>query len=301
MLTSFVRSSQGQRILSGVVLWLSALCFALALNLFYVPNLIFSNGVPGLAQIILTIFKDTPLANLLTAGNLYFILNIPLMILSWLYLGRRFSILTVTSIFLSTLVSNWVPIQQVTDNTLLAAIAGGVISGIGVGLLIKFGMSSGGFDIIALLIAKKTGRNVGFMSFLTNGLVIVGAGFLNSWEYALYSCIAIFIAGVVIDAIHTGEQRLTAFVICQDPNQVVRAIQERVVRGVTLLEGQGAFSQQPKQVLMVVLSRYELYDLQQAVLSVDSQAFINVVQSTMVAGNFLNRQQQADLRKESIF
>lgn len=211
MLTSFVRSSQGQRILSGVVLWLSALCFAVALNLFYVPNLIFSNGVPGLAQIILAIFKNTPLANLLTAGNLYFILNIPLMILSWLYLGRRFSILTVTSIFLSTLVSNWVPIQQVTDNTLLAAIAGGVISGIGVGLLIKFGMSSGGFDIIALLIAKKTGRNVGFMSFLTNGLVIVGAGFLNSWEYALYSCIAIFIAGMVVDAIHTGEQRLTAF------------------------------------------------------------------------------------------
>ena len=138
------------------------------------------------------------------------------------------------------------------------------------------------------------------MSFLTNGLVIVGAGFLNSWEYALYSCIAIFIAGMVIDAIHTGEQRLTAFVICQDPNQVVKAIQERVIRGVTLLEGQGAFSHQPKQVLMVVLSRYELYDLQQAVLSVDSQAFINVVQSTMVTGNFLNRQQQADLRKESV-
>ena len=116
MLTSFVRSSQGQRILSGVVLWLSALCFAVALNLFYVPNLIFSNGVPGLAQIILAIFKNTPLANLLTAGNLYFILNIPLMILSWLYLGRRFSILTVTSIFLSTLVSNWVPWFRVSGS-----------------------------------------------------------------------------------------------------------------------------------------------------------------------------------------
>ena len=106
---------------------------------------------------------------------------------------------------------------------------------------------------------------------------------------------------MVIDAIHTGEQRLTAFVICQNPSQVVKAIQERVVRGVTLLEGQGAFSQQPKQVLMVVLSRYELYDVQPAVLSVDAQAFINVVQSTMVTGNFLNREQQADLRKETIF
>ena len=104
---------------------------------------------------------------------------------------------------------------------------------------------------------------------------------------------------MVIDAIHTGEQRLTAFVICQDPSQVVKAIQERVIRGVTLLEGQGAFSQ-PKQVLMVVLSRYELYDWEQAVLSVDSQAFINVVQSTMVTGNFLNREQQADFRKESV-
>ncbi len=101
---------------------------------------------------------------------------------------------------------------------------------------------------------------------------------------------------MVIDAIHTGERLFDYFCHCQDSNQVVKAIQNRSST-VTLLEGQG-FSPWQSKVLMVVLSRYELYDLQQAVLSV-LPTFINICRSTMVNGNFLNRQ-QADLRKESV-
>ncbi len=106
---------------------------------------------------------------------------------------------------------------------------------IGVGLLIKFGPLVEAFDIIVSLIAKKTGRNVGFMS--DQLFSHSWCRFLNSWEYAPYSCIAILLA----DAIHTGEQRLTAFAICQDLKPSGQGHSGNVVRGVTP-EGQAPFS-----------------------------------------------------------
>ena len=103
-------------------------------------------------------------------------------------------------------------------------------------------------------------------------------------------------SGRMIDAIHTGEQRLTAFIITQHEDAVLESIRVNVIRGVTILDGQGGYSGIKRKILMVVLNRYELYELEYAIRSVDPNAFINVVQSTAVTGAFLNREQQAALR-----
>ena len=284
--------------IAGAVL-LSSLCFSGSLNLFYIPNNILSAGVPGLAQLIIIFAKTLGIEQFISAGNLYFILNIPIMLLSYFKLGKEFTYMTLISIVAGTLMSNVIPVHQVTHDPMLASIAGGTIAGIGVGVLIKNGLSSGGFDIIALVISKETGINVGFMSFLTNMIVIIGAGALFNWEYALYTLIAIFIAGQVIDAIHTGEQRMTAFIISKKEDEVLAALRANIVRGVTILEGEGGYTGHKRRVMMMVLNRYEVSGLEAIIRSVDPEAFINVVRSTSVNGNFLNKEQQLALLKQA--
>lgn len=287
----------GYALTAGALL-LGSVCFAVSLKFFYIPGKIFSGGVPGFAQIITHFTDQTPLKGLLTVENLYFLINIPLLILSYVKLGKRFTIMTVLVVAISTLVANMVPEYQVSHNPLLNAVAGGVLSGIGVGGLVKRGMSSGGFDIIAIVISKATGVNVGFMSFLVNLIVIVGAGVIYQWEYALYTMIALFVSARMIDAIHTNDQRLTAFIVTEYEEAMIESIHRRVIRGVTMLDGKGAYSGDHRKIFMVVVNRYELPALQLAVAEVDVNAFVNIVPSFKVSGRYLNQEQQTSLRQE---
>lgn len=197
-----------------------------------------------------------------------------------------------------SVVSNLVPVYEVTTDPLLNALAGGVLSGVGVGTLVKFGMSSGGFDIIAIVASRAMGLNVGVMSFVVNLVVIIGAGLIYGWEYALYTMIAIYVSSRVIDTIHTNDQRLTAFIVTEHEEAMIESIHNHVIRGVTVLEGKGAYSGAKRKVFMVVVNRYELASLQLAIAEVDSEAFVNVVPSFKVTGRFLNQEQQLSLRQQ---
>lgn len=286
------------RLLSLGAIVIGAICFAISLNFFYRPGNIYSSGVPGFAQIITYFTDQTSLKDILTVPNLYFLINIPLLILSYVRLGRNFTIMTVIVVAVSSVVSNLVPVYEVTTDPLLNALAGGVLSGVGVGTLVKFGMSSGGFDIIAIVASRAMGLNVGVMSFVVNLVVIIGAGLIYGWEYALYTMIAIYVSSRVIDTIHTNDQRLTAFIVTEHEEAMIESIHNHVIRGVTVLEGKGAYSGAKRKVFMVVVNRYELASLQLAIAEVDSEAFVNVVPSFKVTGRFLNQEQQLSLRQQ---
>lgn len=275
-----------------------SICFAISMKFFFLPGNIYSSGVPGFSQLITHFTDKTPLRDILTPLNLYFFINVPLLILSYFKLGKQFTIMTVVVVVASTLVGNLFPEYTVSDDPLLNAIAGGAVSGVGVGVLVTFGMSSGGFDIIALVISKATGMNVGFMSFLVNLIVIVGAGVIYQWEYALYTMIAIFVSSRMIDAIHTNEQRLTVFIVTSNEKAMIEAIHRRIIRGVTILEGKGAYSGDARKIFMVVVNRYELSDIQLAVAEADENAFVNIVPSFKVAGRYLNREQQVLFKEQ---
>lgn len=280
------------------IILFSALCFAVSLNMFLIPGDIYSGGVTGISQLITySLDQFTPFGNIIQTGTLNFLLNIPLLILSYMKLGRRFTILTVVVVAIMTGFTLIIPVQQVSSNPLLNGIVAGALNGLGGGLTIKFGMSAGGIDIIALVINRLVQINVGSLSLLINSVVIVGAGVLYSWEFALYTLISMYVTSRVVNSIHTNEQRLTAFIVTDKENEVVKSIYGRIHRGITILDGRGGYSKKTRNTLMIVINRYELYDLEMAIGEADIHAFVNIIQSTRVNGNYLNRDQQNKLKQ----
>ncbi|HBY88879.1 MAG TPA: YitT family protein [Aerococcaceae bacterium] len=280
------------------IILFSALCFAVSLNMFLIPGDIYSGGVTGISQLITYSLKQfTPFGNIIQTGTLNFLLNIPLLILSYMKLGRRFTILTVIVVAIMTGFTLIIPVQQVSANPLLNGIVAGALNGLGGGLTIKFGMSAGGIDIIALVMSRLVQINVGSLSLLINSVVIVGAGILYSWEFALYTLISMYVTSRVVNSIHTNEQRLTAFIVTDKEDEVVKSIYGRIHRGITILDGRGGYSKKTRNTLMIVINRYELYDLEMAIGEADIHAFVNIIQSTRVNGNYLNRDQQNKLNQ----
>lgn len=279
---------------------ISALIFGLSMKFFLIPGNIFSAGAPGLAQIINYFTRETALAAIFTTGNLYFILNIPLIILAYLKLGKEFTVMTLIVVLFSSLATNLFPLTYVSQNPLINAVIGGVLTGLGTGITIKYGMSSGGFDILSLYLSKTFGWDVGMMTLLVNSIIIIGSGLLYNLETAIFTLITIFVTSRMIDAIHTGEQRLTAFIVTNDAAAVTASIRTRLIRGSTVIEARGGYTGDKRDLIMVVINRYELHDLQLAVIESDSKAFVNIIQSTKVLGQFLTKEQQKLMKTQPI-
>ncbi|WEG72438.1 YitT family protein [Vagococcus intermedius] len=288
---------QNEVFMKLVVIVATGLLSAVSLNMFLIPANVFSAGLNGIAQLVSSVL-EMYVGMSLNTGLLIFLLNIPVFILSWLKLGKSatvFSFLTVISMSVATMV---IPQYVVTTNPLMNAIVGGVLVGVGAGFCLKLGFTTGGLDIIALVIAKTTGKSVGNMMFSMNLLIILLAGTIFSWESALYTIISIYCLTQVIDTIHTGSQKVTAFIISSKSGEVVEELKTTVTRGMTLLPSKGGFSNQESSVIMMVVSRYELFDLEKAVYTVDPNAFINIVPTQTVMGAYWNEDQQRAYLKE---
>ncbi|RST99386.1 hypothetical protein CBF37_04830 [Vagococcus vulneris] len=278
-----------------VILILAGFMISAGLNWFLVPANIFSVGVNGISQLLSSvIFEITNIS--INTGILIFLLNVPIAVLGWVKLGKSstiYSLLTVVSISLAAII---IPVQEITDNPLMNAIAGGVLTGLATGLTMKYGFSTGGMDIVSLVLSKTTGRTVGSLMFAINVLIVVAAGFLFTWEAALYTMISIFCTTQVVDTIHTSHQKVTALITTSKPDAVTKSIQKDLVRGMTILPGTGAYSRKELTVLMIVVTRYELYTLEQAVYIMDEHAFINIIPTQTVMGQFWNEDQQKKIK-----
>jgi uncharacterized membrane-anchored protein YitT (DUF2179 family) len=214
------------------------------------------------------------------------LLNIPVAILGWLKVGKSFTIYSFLSVVLSSLFLTIIPIKQVSHDILLNAVFGGVILAIGVGITLKWGASTGGVDIIAMVLSRMKDKPVGPYMFVLNGIIIITAGFLYGWEKALYTLVTLYTSTRVIDAIHTRYAKLTALIITKNADDLKNAIQAKLVRGITLIPAKGAFSNEAREMLMIVITRYELFDLEQIIKEVDPNAFTNIIQTNNVYGFF---------------
>ena len=287
---------QNELIKKSIIVIFAGLVIAVALNLFLIPANVFSAGVNGMAQllsgVLLQSFDIT-----LDTGILIFLMNIPIAILGWIKLGKSvtiFSLLTVLSVTVMTLI---IPVGQVTDNPLMNGIVGGVLTGVAVGITMKYGFSTGGMDIVSLVLSKTTGRTVGSLMLVINLFIIGTAGFVFNWESALYTIISIFCTTQVVDKIHTSHQKVTAFIITSKQEEVIHSIQTEILRGMTLLPGTGVYSRKETSVIMIVVTKYELYALEQAVYLADQNAFINIMPTQTVLGAFWNEDQQKQMKQ----
>lgn len=276
------------KIKNFAVMVVGTFLYVLAMNMFITPANLYTGGITGVAQIITT-FMSSGLGIDISLGMLIFILNVPILYLAWRSIGRRFAILSILAVCLQFLMFELVPVGHFSDDILLNAVFGGVLIGIGAGMILKIGASTGGMDIISQYISMKFNGSVGKYSFGINVIIILIAGFTQSWETALYTIISIYITAVLVDRIHTIHQNLTLYIVTSQEDEMIKAINSNLFRGITVLEGRGAYTKNSKSVLMIVLSSYELYEVLAVIKAADEHAFTNVVRSEMVQGNFVKK------------
>jgi uncharacterized membrane-anchored protein YitT (DUF2179 family) len=265
---------------------LGALLNAVSLNLFLIPAKVYASGFTGIAQLISSLLQNTDFP--VTTGILLLILNIPVAVLGWMKVGKSFTVYSFLSVLMITFFLEVIPITVVSKDILLNAVFGGVIAAIGVGITLKYGASTGGLDIIAMILSRMKNKPIGGYFFVLNGFIILTAGYLFGWEKALYTLVALYVSSRVIDAVHTRHEKLTAMIITKKGKELKEAIHGKLVRGITIVPAKGAFSNQEKEMLIIVITRYEMYDLEQILKEVDPNAFTNIVHTTGIFGFFRN-------------
>lgn len=267
---------------------------AIALNNFLIPGDVFSSGVTGIAQLLEAFFRFIHIP--IKTGILIFLLNAPIMILGWIKLGKKNTIYSLLVVISMSFFATVIPVKMITDNQLMNALMGGVLLGMGVGLSLKFGFTTGGLDIVSLVVSKTTGKTVGSIMMLVNLMIVILAGIFFNLSSALYTVISIFAMTQVIDMVHTSHQKLTAFITTSKASAVKQSILDQLVRGFTMMPSYGGYTGKENMVIMIVISRYELYDLEQAVYNVDPNAFVNIVPTQTVLGVFYDEDQQATIK-----
>jgi len=268
-----------------IVVIVGAFLNAVGLNFFLIPANVYSSGFTGIAMLISRVLEDyTPF--FISTGILLLLLNIPVAILGWLKVGKSFTLYSFFSVAATTVFLELVPLYSFSEDILLNAVFGGVIMAIGVGITLKYGASTGGLDIIAMVLSRMKDKPVGTYFFLFNSIIILAAGLLFGWEKALYTLVSLYVSTRVIDAIHTRHEKLTAMVITKKADVLKKAIHSKLVRGITMIPAKGAFTNETKDMLIIVITRYELYDLEKIIKEEDPQAFTNIVQTAGIFGFF---------------
>jgi uncharacterized membrane-anchored protein YitT (DUF2179 family) len=268
-----------------IIVVIGAFLNAMSLNFFLIPANVYASGFTGIAQLVSSILGEFAPFNIST-GILLLLLNIPVTILGWMKVGKSFTLYSFISVALSSLFLEILPVKEVSTDILLNAVFGGVIAALGVGLTLKWGASTGGMDIIAMVLSRMKDRPVGTYFFTLNGIIILTAGYIFGWENALYTLVSLYVSTRVIDAIHTRHEKLTAMIVTKKSDELKNAIHDKLVRGITLLPAKGAFSGEPKEMLVIVITRYELYDLERIIKEVDPHAFTNIVETAGIFGFF---------------
>ncbi|WP_379184610.1 YitT family protein [Paenibacillus sp. GCM10023252] len=268
----------------GIAMTAGALLVAAGFNFFLVPHQVLSGGVSGIAMMVGYIFGGN-------IGLLYFALNVPVLIWGWLTVGKRFILWSLYSVAASTLFMQVIPVMELVVDLWLGAVFGGILLGFGSGLALRYGGSSGGFDIIASILTRRRDLPVGMMIFILNGLVIaILVAFTRNADLALYSLASIFAAGKVVDVIHVRHVKITAFIVTTKTEEMLSALLKHP-RGITVIKTRGAYSAADRDMLMTVRTKYELADLRKTVASIDAKAFVNLVETVGVMGDFAKRRE----------
>ncbi len=261
---------------------------SIAVNFFFQPGHVYSSGSTGLAQMLSALSLRT-LGFEIPVSLTFYAINIPLLILAWYKIGHKFTIFTFITVTMSSLFIQVMPHVTLTEDPLINAIFGGLVMGAGIGFGLKSRISSGGTDIVSLTIRKKTGRDVGNISLIVNGIIMIFAGILFGWKYALYSMVTIFISSRVTDAIFTKQKKMQAMIVTSNPDPVVRMIHKKLHRGVTMInDAEGTYNHEKKAVLLAIITREEYTDFKYYMRKADPKAFVSIAENVHVLGHFVD-------------
>ena len=271
-----------------LVIILGCVLYALGFQFFMYPNAIVAGGVTGVAMLI-NAFTRLPV------GMLIIVLNIPLFLTSWRHFGLDFMIMSLVGMLLSSVFVDLFAMTGIvmTGDPMLAAVIGGVIKGAGLGLVYYVGATTGGVDIVAKFLRQRFEQiNFGTLILIMDTVIIVlYAASLGKYESAMYAVIAMFVVSKVIDLVLYGIDNSSLCYIISEQSEALteRIMAEPLRRGVTILEGEGAYSHLRKHVLLCVIKRTQMGELRRLVKSVDENAFFVVSDVKNVFGKGFER------------
>ncbi|SFL12061.1 Uncharacterized membrane-anchored protein YitT, contains DUF161 and DUF2179 domains [Paenibacillus sp. 1_12] len=265
------RATRIQVIKRFIFLLIGAGLVSVGLEIFLVPNNIIDGGVVGIS-IILSHLTSIPL------GVFLFVLNLPFFFLGYKQIGKTFALSTLVGVLIMSVGTSLLhPVPPLTNDPLLSAVFGGIILGIGVGIVIRYGGSLDGTEIVAILLNKKSPFSVGEIVMFFNLFILASAGFVFGWDHAMYSLIAYYIAFKMIDITIEGfDESKAVWIISDNYRDIGDAILDRLGRGVTYLDGEGGFTGGEKRVIFCVITRLEEAKMKSIVENYDPTAFLAV-------------------------
>ena len=265
-----------------IQLCIGAVIAAVGLELFLIPNNVIDGGVVGLS-IMASYLTGMPL------GIFLIVLNIPFLYLGYKQIGKNFAIATVIAVIFLSIWSEVIgQFDKVTNDPFLAAIFGGVIDGLGVGLIMRAGGSLDGTEIVAIIADKRSVFSVGEIVMFINLFILSGAGLLFGWDKGMYSLFAYFVIAKMIDVVIKGlDESYGVMIVTNYSAELTTALNYKLGRGVTILYGEGGYTKQKKEVLYCVVTRLEVDKLKRIVNEIDEHAFVTInVVHDIVGGRF---------------
>jgi len=296
----------GPEIFRIFIVVVSTIIYGIGLGWFIEASAVrmYAGGIPGIAQLIADIIKLSNHGELAegTRSIIMFTtilgLNIPIFILGWFGVSKRFTIYSIISVSLQAIIIGYIKVDifKGVEPSLLA-IFGGALIGVGVGIAMKFGTSTGGFDIVSQYISLKKGRSVGRISTALNVVIAIVGGILYGIESGvteaglifLYTLVTLFATMITIDKIHTTYNYIEFNIITDQPEELSAKIIEVVNRGVTIFDGRGGYTLQEKSMIYLIVMNFERHKVLEAVKAVDPDAFVVSKHVSTLKGNFFKR------------
>ncbi len=265
-------------VLTGV----GGLICGIAINAFFVPHFLLSGGIAGIAM-ILHYLLDWPI------GLMIAVFNIPLFYAAYRFMDRAYFLCALYGLVIFTAAidaTSFLTARPAVDDTLLAAIFGGLVSGVGSGIVFRVNGSLGGSDIIVVLVKKYFAFNAGHVMLAINAVLMAVAAFLFGAKPAMFTLVSMYVGAMTVDKVIAGfNTKKTVLIISEYSDEIAAAIMNEVGRGVTFIKGQGAFTREDKRVVFVVVSLTQMAKIKPIVDAIDSHALMIVQDAVEVLGH----------------
>ncbi|AIG25262.1 YitT family protein [Brevibacillus sp. 7WMA2] len=272
-------------LLKFIFITIGAIMMAVSLELFLVPNKVIDGGIAGIS-IMMSSITNLPL------GLFLFFFNLPFLIVGFKQIGKTFAISTLYGIAIMSLTTSMLHhVPAFTNEKMLAVLFGGVILGVGVGLVIRFGGTLDGTEIVAILLSRKTRVPVGQLIMFINFFIFIMAGFVFEWDSAMYSIFTYYIAFKLIDIVVEGlNESKSVTIISKEYEEISEAINARLGRSTTYVYARGGYSKEETQMIYCVVTRLEVAKLRAIIHEIDDSAFIAIEHvSDVSGGNFAKK------------
>lgn len=285
--------NESKKTLGSIV---GAFLYAAGVNLFMVPAGLYTGGVMGICQVIRTLlieYLHMDFQGVDIAGIIYYVINIPIFVIAYAKLGKKFFAKTLIAVTAMTLFLSMIPTTLIVEDAMAACVVGGIVSGAGVGIILRMGSSGGGMDVIGILMTLgKKDYSVGRISLFVNLALYATCLFLFDVEIVVYSIIYAAVYSVAMDKVHIQNINVEVTIITKaDTTSLEKEIFNELGRGITKWTSMGAYTYEQSHILYVMLSKYEVNRLKALIHKHDPNAFIVVNEGVSISGNYLKKLQ----------